>query len=217
MTNGPHQGQPVRSAGLPVAEATAAMVMVHGRGATSESILTLVPSIDVGEFAFLAPQAAGNTWYPNSFLSPIESNEPGITSGIAAIDAVIDSVRIAGIPAKRTVLLGFSQGACLAIEYAARNAMRYGGIACLSGGLIGPDETARDYPGSFAGTRAFLGCSDIDGHIPARRVIESAGVLGRMGCRVTAKLYPGMGHTINDHEIASVRTLMERVLKTARK
>lgn len=185
--------------------------MVHGRGATADSILSLVPALGVTGFAFLAPQASGNTWYPNSFLSPIPGNEPGITSGLTAIGDVIARIAAAGIMSERTMLLGFSQGACLSLEYAARNALRYGGIACLSGGLIGPDGTPRDYPGDFAGTPAFLGCSDIDGHIPAKRVIESAQVLERMGAHVTWRLYPGMGHLVNEDEIAEVRAMMEVV------
>jgi predicted esterase len=208
----PHQGQPVRTAGVTLEKATAAMVMIHGRGATAESILTLVQAIDTPGFAYLAPQAAGNTWYPNSFLSPIPSNEPGITSGLAAIDDVIASIRAASIPPERTMLLGFSQGACFSLEYAARHALRYGGIAGLSGGLIGPDGTPRNYNGSFARTPVFLGCSDVDSHIPADRVRETAGVLERMDAIVTMKLYPGMGHTVNDDEISAVKAMMQLVV-----
>lgn len=201
----------MRTAGVPLEHAHFAMVMVHGRGATAESILTLVPALTVKGFAFLAPQASGNTWYPNSFLAPIPSNEPGITSGLNAIADVIATISDAGIPLSRTMLLGFSQGACLSLEYAARNASRYGGITCLSGGLIGPEGTARNYSGSFDGTPAFLGCSDIDGHIPALRVTESASVLRHMGANVTMKLYPGMGHLVNEDEIAAVNAMMEEV------
>ena len=212
---GPHQGQPVRTTGLPLNQAKAAMVMVHGRGATAESILSLAPAFGMDGFAYLAPQASGNTWYPNSFLAPIPSNEPGITSGLAAIANVIAGISEAGIPHERIIILGFSQGACLSLEYTARNATRYGGIACLSGGLIGPDGTPRDYAGDYAGTPAFLGCSDIDGHIPARRVTESAEVIERMGAETTVKLYPGMGHLVNEDEIEHVKALMRGVLETA--
>jgi predicted esterase len=208
---GPHQGQPVITAGAALESARAAMVLVHGRGATADSILTLVPSLGVSGFAFLAPQASGNTWYPNSFLAPIAANEPGITSGLMVIADVIARIEAAGIAPGKTMLLGFSQGACLSLEYAARHATRYGGIACLSGGLIGPDGTPRDYDGDLAGTPAFLGCSDVDSHIPATRVKESAAVLQRMGSDVTMKLYPGMGHIVNDDEIAHVRRMMEEV------
>jgi predicted esterase len=188
------------------------MVMIHGRGATADSILTLVPAIDTPGFVYLAPQAAGNTWYPNSFLAPIPSNEPGISSGLAAIDDIMERIEAADIPPERTMLLGFSQGACLSLEYAARNARRYGGIAGLSGGLIGPDGTPRNYSGSFDGTPVFLGCSDVDSHIPAERVRETAGVLEKMGAIVTMRLYPGMGHTVNDDEVKHVRELMAAVV-----
>jgi predicted esterase len=184
------------------------MVMIHGRGATAESILTLVQAIDTPGFAYLAPQAAGNTWYPNSFLSPIPSNEPGITSGLAAIADLMARILAAAIPPERTMLLGFSQGACLALEYAARHARRYGGIAGLSGGLIGPDGTPRDYTGSFDHTPVFLGCSDVDFHIPVERVHETARVLKKMGASVTTRLYPGMGHIVNDDEVNAVREMM---------
>lgn len=212
---GPHQGQPVFTAGVPLENAAAAMVLVHGRGATAQSILTLAQAFDGAGFAFLAPQANGNTWYPNSFLAPIPSNEPGITSGLAAIEDVITHVVQAGIPRDKIMLLGFSQGACLSLEFAARHAARYGGIACLSGGLIGPDGTPRDYPGRFDGTPVFMGCSDVDFHIPALRVSESAAIIKRMGADVTMKLYPGMGHLVNEDEIAHVNALMKEVVGTA--
>ena len=208
----PHQGQPVRTAGTKLETATAAMVMIHGRGATAESILTLVQAIDTPGFAYLAPQAAGGTWYPNSFLAPIPSNEPGISSGLAAIDDLMKRISSAGIPADRTMLLGFSQGACLSLEYAARHARRHGGIAGLSGGLIGPDGTPRIYPGSFDGTPVFLGCSDVDFHIPAERVRETARVFEKMGAVVTMRLYPGMGHIVNDDEVHHVKAMMAAVV-----
>jgi phospholipase/carboxylesterase len=208
---GPHQGQRVVSAGAPLEEARGAVVMVHGRGASPEDILTLVPALDRPEFAYLAPAAAGNTWYPNSFLAPTARNEPGITSGLQAIADVLARVQAAGIPPERTVLLGFSQGACLSSEFAARNARRFGGIATLSGGLIGPDDTPRDYPGSLDGTPVFLGCSDVDFHIPKERVEETGQVLARMGGDVTVRLYRGMGHLVNDDEIAHVQAILDGV------
>ena len=212
---GPHQGQPVRMAGEPLERAQAAMVMVHGRGATAESILTLADELAEPGFAYLAPQARGNTWYPNSFLAPIPSNEPGISSGMAAIRATFERVHAAGIPAERTVLLGFSQGACLSIEFAARHARRYGGIACLSGGLIGPDGTPRDYQGSLDGTPVFLGCRDVNAHIPVLRVRQSAEVMRWLGGEVTMRLYPGMGHTVNEDEIEFVRGMMAALVAPA--
>lgn len=210
---GPHQGQPVGTAGAPLTEASAAMVMVHGRGASAESILTLVPALDRPDFAYLAPQASGGTWYPTSFLAPIPSNEPGISSGMQAIRELLDQVEEAGVTPERTILLGFSQGACLALEFSARHARRYGGVACLSGGLIGPDGTPRDYPGSLEGTPVFLGCSDVDFHIPKERVELSAQIMQRLGGEVTMRLYPGMGHLVNEDEIEQVQAMMDRVLE----
>jgi predicted esterase len=206
-----HQGQPVRTAGAKLENATAAMVMIHGRGATAESILTLVQAIDTPGFAYLAPQAAGGTWYPNSFLAPIPSNEPGISSGLAAIDDLLIRISAAEIPPERTMLLGFSQGACLSLEHAARHARRYGGIVGLSGGLIGPDSTPRNYSGSFDGTPVFLGCSDVDSHVPAERVRETGRVFEKMGAVVTMRLYPGMEHIVNDDEVNTVRAMMAAV------
>ena len=206
---GPHQGQPVRTAGTPLSRARAAMVLLHGRGATAESILSLASELDARHFAYLAPQAGGNSWWPQSFLAPIASNEPGISSAVTAVEDVLRQTAAAGIPPERTLLLGFSQGACLATEFAARHARRYGGVAALSGGLIGPDGTPRDYAGSLEGTPVFLGCSDVDSHIPAERVRLSAEVLRRLGGDVTMRLYPGMGHTINEDEIAMLQAMME--------
>ena len=207
----PHGGQPIRTAGAPLAEAEVAMIMVHGRGASAESILTLAPALAAPGTAFLAPQAGGsqgNQWYPYGFMAPIERNEPGISSGMRAIGRVLAQIEAAGIPPTRTHFLGFSQGACLASEFVARHARRYGGLAVLSGALIGPDGTPRNYPGSLEGTPVFLGCSDVDAHIPAARVRESAEVLQRLGGEVTLRLYPGMGHMVNDDEIEAVRAMI---------
>ncbi|MDZ7345092.1 MAG: alpha/beta hydrolase [candidate division KSB1 bacterium] len=188
--NGVHQNQPVLFAGEPIEQARAAMLMIHGRGATAESILTLAEQFDQPGFIYLAPQAAHGTWYPNRFLDPIPSNEPWLSSALAAVKDSLDRLVAAGIPHERVVLLGFSQGACLALEYAARNARRYGGLVGLSGGLIGPEGTPRDYPGSLAGTPVFLGCSEVDVHIPKARVHHTADVLQRLGGQVTTRLYP---------------------------
>lgn len=208
----PHQGGPVRTAGEPLVQARAAMLMVHGRGARAEDILTLVNALNVPGYAYLAPQAAGNAWYPNRFLSPIEDNEPWLTSALSFIGTVLDQITAGGIPAERVVLLGFSQGACLALEFAARHAQRYGGIAGLSGGLIGPEEARRDYPGSLAGTPVFLGCSDVDIHIPRERVDQAAEVMKRLGGEVTERLYPNHDHSVNHDEIDFVRGMMQRLL-----
>jgi predicted esterase len=209
---GPHQGQPIATSGASLDQARAAMVLVHGRGATAESILTLASALDGDDFAFLAPQAAGNTWYPNSFMAPTASNEPGIASGMQAIRDVLDELDAAGLGPERTILLGFSQGACLSSEFVARNARRYGGLVALSGGLIGPDGTVRDYAGSLGSTPVFLGCSDVDFHIPKERVELSAQVLEDLGGAVKMRLYRGMGHTVNEDEIAHVQTMMSALV-----
>jgi predicted esterase len=212
---GPHQGQPVLTAGAPLESARAAMIMVHGRGASAEDILMVAGEFHAPDFAYLAPQAAGNTWYPYSFLYPIESNEPGISSGLALLADLLERVQAANIPLERTILLGFSQGACLTCEFVARNARRYGGVVGLSGGLIGPDGTPRDYPGSLEGTPVFLGCSDVDPHIPKERFLLTAEVFRELGGEVTARLYPGMGHTVNRDEIEFVQGLIEGVARGA--
>lgn len=209
--DGPHQGQPLARTGTPLDRAEAAMVMVHGRGAGARDILSLAGVLDRPHFAYLAPAAAGNTWYPSSFLAPIPANEPGISSGMQAIRDALAAIADAGIPPERAILLGFSQGACLSLEFAARHARRYGGVAALSGGLIGPDGTPRDYGGSLDDTPVFLGCSDRDPHVPEARVHESADVMRRLGGSVTVRIYPGMGHTVIDDEIEAVRSMMDAV------
>ena len=206
--SGPHQGQPIVAAGRPLKEADAAMVMVHGRGATAESILELAQEFGHPELAYVAPQAAGYQWYPYSFLAPMPQNEPGLSSGLARLGEVLALLESEGVPPERTVLLGFSQGACLALEFTARNARRYGGVVGLSGGLIGPPGTPREYEGGFAGTPVFLGCSDRDPHIPRERVDETAEVLREMGAEVTERIYPGMGHTVNEDEVELVRGML---------
>jgi predicted esterase len=191
------------------------MVLVHGRGGTADGILDLAQALKTEDVAFFAPQAAGNTWYPNRFMAPIESNEPGISSAMFMLDDLLRAIVEAGIPLERLILLGFSQGGCLALEYAARRARRYGGVVGLSAGLIGPEGTPRDYPGAFDGTPVFLGCSDVDSHIPLPRVHESAGVLRRLGAEVDVRIYPGMGHLINADEMEAVRGIVGRVTSGA--
>jgi glyoxalase family protein len=209
---GPHQGQQVYTAGQPLAQAKAAMILVHGRGATAPSILELAQLLPQPDFAYLAPQASGNTWYPFSFLAPIAQNEPGLSSGLQMIADILGQIEAAGIPAEKVVVGGFSQGACLASEYVARNARRYGGLLAFSGGLIGPPGTPRNYPGSLDGTPVFIGCSDIDPHIPLERVDQTATVIEAMGANVSKSVYPGMGHTINQDEIDQARELIEAVV-----
>jgi len=202
-------------AGEPVSRARAAMLMVHGRGASAEDILTLADQLAQPGFAYLAPQAAENTWYPNRFLVPLAENEPWLSSALAFVGDVLAEIINAGISHERIMLLGFSQGACLTLEFAARNARRYGGIVGFSGALIGPDDTRRDYAGSLAGTPVFLGCSDVDFHVPKERVDESAELLRRLGGEVTERLYANMDHTINQDEIDFVRGMMQQLLASS--
>jgi predicted esterase len=188
------------------------MLMVHGRGATAEDILTLTDQFKQPGFAYLAPQAAENTWYPNRFLAPLETNEPWLSSALAFVGSVLAEIVKAGIPHERVVLLGFSQGACLALEFAARNARRYGGLVGFSGALIGPDDTPRNYTASLAGTPVFLGCSDVDFHVPKERVDQTAEALRKLGGHVTERLYPNLDHSVNQDEIDFVRDMMKALL-----
>ena len=208
---GPHQGQKLYSAGKPLAEAGAAMILAHGRGATAPSILDLAQLLHHEDLAYLAPQASGNTWYPYSFLYPIEKNEPGLSSGLQAMADVLAQVEGAGIPAEKVIIGGFSQGACLASEFVARNARRYGGLLAFSGGLIGPPGTPRTYDGSLDGTPIFVGCSTADFHIPEERVHESAAVFEKMEAEVTKRLYPNIGHTIVQDEIDEAQKIVQTV------
>ncbi|HEY0069345.1 MAG TPA: dienelactone hydrolase family protein [Chloroflexia bacterium] len=207
----PHDGQPVMLKGEPLEAARAAMIMVHGRGASAESILSLAGELRGPGMTYVAPQAAGGTWYPYPFLAPMEMNEPWLSSALLALERTLERV-MEHVPAERVIWLGFSQGACLATEFVARHARRYGGVVGLSGGLIGPPGTPRDYPGALDGTPVFLGCSDRDPHIPAERVEESAQVFRALGGVVTARLYPNMGHTVNADEIGFVQGIIDSVI-----
>jgi predicted esterase len=194
--------------GAAIEQARTVAIFIHGRGASAEDILGIAPELGTEDVAYLAPQAAGNTWYPYSFLSPIPQNEPNLTSALNVVAELVAKIRSNGHPSERVVILGFSQGACLGLEFAARNATRYAAVIALSGGLIGPSDTPRDYPGAMLDTPVFLGCSDIDPHIPLERVHESADVFRRMGARVDERIYKRMGHTINADELAAVRELV---------
>ena len=209
----PHRGQPVRLAGQPLDRARAAMLMVHGRGARAEDILSLADQFEQPDFAYLAPQAAGKTWYPNRFIAPITENEPWLSSALEFVGEVLKQITAAGIPHERTILLGFSQGACLTLEFAARHARRYSGLVGLSGALIGPDGTPREYQGSLERTPVFLGCSDVDFHVPKERVDETAEILRKLGGDVTERIYPHMDHTVNQDEIDFVREMMESTVQ----
>jgi len=186
------------------------MILVHGRGASAADIMTLGTELMHPGFAYLAPEAAGHAWYPNPFTAPLETNEPYLSSGLSVLESLVEKV-VAHVPHQRLILLGFSQGACLMLEFAARHARRYGGLLAFSGGLIGPDGTPRDYPGSFDGTPAFIGCSDVDPHIKKERVTEAGDVLKRLGANVTVRLYPNMPHTVNADEIHSAAQVVEAV------
>jgi phospholipase/carboxylesterase len=210
---GPHQNQPTMTAGARLEDAEAAVVLVHGRGATAQSILQMADEFRREGVALLAPQAAGNEWYPNSFLAPVESNEPGRTSGLEAIAAAVDGAVAADIPVDRIMLLGFSQGACLASEFLARHPDRFGGLAALSGGLIGESIDPTEYDGDLEGTPVFLGCSDVDPHIPEERVHDTADVFERLGADVTTRIYEGMGHGVNEDELDFVSEMVAALVE----
>jgi predicted esterase len=204
----PHAGQQILTRGPKPADARVTMILVHGRGATADGILDLANEFQFDDVAYLAPQASDRTWYPYSFLAPIAQNEPWLGSALALLSTIVERLAADGVDARRVALLGFSQGACLSLEFAARHAQRYAGVFGLSGGLIGPPGTPRAYDGSFDGTPVFLGCSDVDAHIPLERVHETTAVLGGLGAAVDERIYPAMGHTVNGDEIRAVRALL---------
>jgi predicted esterase len=206
-----HRGQPVLTAGAPLAQAKAAMVMVHGRGASARDILLLAQEWNASGVAYLAPQAVNNTWYPNRFIAPVATNEPWLSSALASLDDVLQTVASAGIGAERTVLLGFSQGGCLALEYVARHPQRYGGVVGLSAGLIENGDKPRTYHGTLAATPVLLGCSDVDFHIALERVERTAEILAHLGGQVDKRIYRNLGHTVNRDEIDAVQQILDRV------
>jgi predicted esterase len=210
----PHQDQPLLRAGPSPDKAAGTIVLIHGRGASADSILSLYKALGIPTQSALAPQAAGHTWYPNSFLAPIESNQPYLDSALNRIDSIINELLSQKIPSERIALLGFSQGACLTSEYVARHPRRYGAVMALTGGLIGPPGTPRDYPGSLKGTPIFLGTSDPDPHVPFARVRETEAVLAQMGAKVEVRRYPGMPHTINQEEMDVCRTMLESMISS---
>lgn len=216
MTNNshPHEGASVFAAGTPLEEAKAVAVMVHGRGANAPSILQLGGDLGMDGFAYIAPEAVGNTWYPLPFMRPTQENEPYFSSALRTVDDVVSHVIETGIPAEKIIVIGFSQGACLGLEYVARNPQRYGGAVAFSGGLISlsnPNGEAT-YEGSLEGTPVFIGCSDIDSHIPLSRVNQSTAVMRRLGAEVEERIYPGMGHMVNEDEMNYVRGMMRNLL-----
>ncbi|HEY4383190.1 MAG TPA: dienelactone hydrolase family protein [Ktedonobacteraceae bacterium] len=206
-----HEGQPLVTRGRPLDASRNVVIMMHGRGRTTDDILTLADRIGDDSFTYLAPAAKDNTWYPFPFMAPISSNEPFLSSALTVYDTLIHNLLEQGFSRERIVLLGFSQGACLTAEYAVRHAARYGGIVLFTGGLIGPPGTQWQYPGSFGGTPIFLGTSDIDGFVPLERVQESARIFRQKGADVIERVYPGMDHLVNDDEIAFVRSMLHEV------
>lgn len=194
--------------GTPLTAALAAVVMIHGRGSSPAGILALTSHLSFPNMAFVAPTAAGGSWYPQRFLAPRATNEPALSAALNTVERVLAQVEAVGIPVEKTVLLGFSQGACLVLEYAARHPQRYGGVVGLSGGLIGSDDELIGYDGSLNGTPVFLGCSDVDEHIPLVRVEQAAATFDQLGAVVTKHIYPNFGHTINMDEVEQIRALL---------
>ena len=204
----PHEGQPVVEAGAPLGTAPV-VILVHGRNAAPANILDLARRFDRPTITYLAPAAANRTWYPLSFLAPIAENEPGVSSGIAVVAGLVARAEAAGVPRQRIVVGGFSQGACLTSEFAVRQPARYGGLLIFSGGAIGAPGTTWTTDGNFSGTPVFIGCSDVDAHVPETRVRDTADVFTRMGADVTLRIYPGMGHLVNDDEIALAQAVLD--------
>jgi predicted esterase len=218
-TNDPHANSTVLHYGAPLEAATAAVILVHGRGADARSILGLAPALveglEAGEnIAFLAPQAVGNTWYPHRFIAPLEMNEPYLSSALGLVDNVVDEVAAAGLEPKALMVAGFSQGACLALEYAARGSRPIGAVAAFSGGLIGPvDEPHMPLAEDVQGMPVFLGSGTVDDHVSPEQVRESARLFEEAGAEVDLRIYEGMTHTINEDEIAAVRGIIQRLPK----
>lgn len=211
--SGPHQGQNIAQGGPDLKNAKAAMIMIHGRGASAESIIGLANEFNHrDQITFLAPQANGSTWYPYSFLAPTNQNQPGLNSGLKAIFDLVQKVENAGITKENIFILGFSQGACLATEFVARHPAKYAGVIALSGGLIGDAVNPNNYSGELDQTPVFLGCSDIDPHIPKERVDETKEVFTKLGASVTKKIYPGMGHLVNEDEIMHIQEFINSTL-----
>ncbi len=209
---GPHQGQSVLATGEPLNSAEAVVIMTHGRGDSAQNFLGLAAEFSQEKVAYLALQAANFTWYPQSFLSPLAANEPYLSSALVFLHDTVQHVVAQGIPAEKIIFMGFSQGACLALEYTARNAQQYGGVIAFSGGLIGPEGTSRDYEGDLANTPVFLGCSDVDPHIPLQRVQESTQIMTKLGAHVDERIYPGMGHMLNRDELEAAQAIINQVL-----
>ena len=208
----PHRNQPVLTSGRSLDSAQAAAILVHGRGASAADILSLAEKLDHPGFAYLAPEAAGHAWYPHSFLVSIAQNQPWLNSALSFLGEVVGRALAAGIARDKISFIGFSQGACLATEFVARNATRYGALVAFTGGLIGPPGTRFSYPGDLSGTPCFFGAGDPDPHVPWERVKESASVFSALGAVVTLRRYPGLPHTINRDEIEQAQQLLSRLI-----
>jgi phospholipase/carboxylesterase len=206
--NDPHQNMPVSRTGPDPAAARGAIVLLHGRGASAEDILGLARKLYHPDIAYLAPQAANNAWYPNSFLAPIEQNEPWLSSALSKVASLIDLCVSSGIARKRIVVCGFSQGACLATEFVARHPARYGALIAFTGGLIGPPGSDLHHPGSLDAMPALFSSGDPDPHVPWSRVQESAQELERMGAQVELSRYPNKPHSISEPEIRTASQLV---------
>ena len=207
----PHRNQPVLQRGAPLNAAKGAVVLLHGRGASADDILGLAQDFDLPDLAYLAPEAAEHTWYPYSFLSPIEQNQPWLDSALRLVGETVQRAITAGIEQQKVAIVGFSQGACLATEFVTRNAARYGGLVAFTGGLIGPPGAKFVYSGELSGTPCFLGVGHRDPHVPWKRVEESAAVLSDLGAAVTLRRYPGLPHTINQDEIDHAKIILRRI------
>jgi predicted esterase len=212
IASDPHADQPISAAGPAPEKAAATILLVHGRGGSAADMLGLYEELNLPQLAAIAPQAANHSWYPHSFLAPLETNQPYLDSALNRLESLVADLIARGIMSEKIALLGFSQGACLASEFAARHPRHYGAILALTGGLIGPPNTPRNYPGSLAGTAVFLGAGDPDPHVPFERVKETEQVLSRMGAAVELRRYAGMPHTINEDELQACRKLLQAIL-----
>jgi predicted esterase len=210
MTN-PHKGQPLALGGAPLAQSRCAVVLIHGRGRDTADVLSLAERIGLPDVAYLAPAAHGGTWYPYSFLEPVEKNEPNLSYALEIYAELIADLVRQGFATERIVLAGFSQGACLTAEYAVRNPARYGGVLAFTGGLIGPPGSAWAQEGSFAETPILIGGSSADAFVPLWRMRQSAEIFGAMGAQVTELFYAGDGHLVSDEEIAAARRIISQI------
>jgi predicted esterase len=212
MIADPHAGQPVVSAGAPLGRGAGVVLLLHGRNASPRNILDLLPRLDRADLTYLAPAAADGTWYPKSFMAPRAENEPSLGSALRAVATLVEETRRQGVPPSRLIIGGFSQGACLASEFVCRHSGRCAGLVAFSGGLIGAPGTIWTDVERADGLDVFLGCSDVDAHVPRTRVEETAAAFTRLGATVDLRIYPGMGHLVADDEIAAAQALIARVL-----